>query len=188
MRAGILEQGTVDVLRAAGAGERTDRGGCGTTASNCASTGAATASPPTANGCGAGRSPGRRSRPRAPSCTSRCGADGSSRPSTPAHIAPPADAKGLNPAVGDVVTFARALTRRWRPGSTGLLDACSKTCLRRVWQAERFSYAMTTLLRRAPDATTAFQDRLRLARLERIASSRAAETDLAEAHTGFPLH
>ncbi|MFF4491417.1 4-hydroxybenzoate 3-monooxygenase [Streptomyces sp. NPDC001544] len=101
-----------------------------------------------------------------------------------AHIVPPTGAKGLNLAVGDVVTFARALTHRRETGSAELLDAYSETCLRRVWQAERFSYDMTTLLHRAPDATV-FEDRLQLARLERIASSRAAETDLAEAYTGF---
>ncbi|OIJ63014.1 4-hydroxybenzoate 3-monooxygenase [Streptomyces mangrovisoli] len=103
-----------------------------------------------------------------------------------AHIVPPTGAKGLNLAVGDVVTFARALEHERRTGSAELLDAYSATCLRRVWQAERFSYDMTTLLHRAPDATE-FEDRLQLARLERIASSRAAETDLAEAYTGFPL-
>lgn len=103
-----------------------------------------------------------------------------------AHIVPPTGAKGLNLAVGDVVTFARALTHRQESGSTALLDAYSETCLRRVWQAERFSYDMTTLLHRAPDATP-FEDRLQLARLERIASSRAAETELAEAYTGFPF-
>ncbi|MFF4018082.1 4-hydroxybenzoate 3-monooxygenase [Streptomyces sp. NPDC001843] len=101
-----------------------------------------------------------------------------------AHIVPPTGAKGLNLAVGDVVTFARALTHRRETGSAELLDLYSETCLRRVWQAERFSYDMTTLLHRAPD-TTVFEDRLQLARLERIASSRAAETDLAEAYTGF---
>ena len=104
-----------------------------------------------------------------------------------AHIVPPTGAKGLNLAVGDVVTFARALTHQKDTGSAELLDAYSETCLRRVWQAERFSYDMTTLLHRAPDATP-FEDRLQLARLERIASSRAAETDLAEGYTGFPLH
>ncbi|MFF4400804.1 4-hydroxybenzoate 3-monooxygenase [Streptomyces sp. NPDC001480] len=103
-----------------------------------------------------------------------------------AHIVPPTGAKGLNLAVGDVVTFARALTHRRDTGSAELLDAYSATCLRRVWQAERFSYDMTTLLHRAPDATP-FEDRLQLARLARIASSRAAETDLAEAYTGFPF-
>ncbi|MGP2436996.1 4-hydroxybenzoate 3-monooxygenase [Streptomyces sp. JW3] len=101
-----------------------------------------------------------------------------------AHIVPPTGAKGLNLAVGDVVTFARALTHRRATGSDELLDAYSATCLRRVWQAERFSYDMTTLLHRAPDAT-GFDGRLQLARLERIAGSRAAERDLAEAYTGF---
>ncbi|MBQ1089516.1 4-hydroxybenzoate 3-monooxygenase [Streptomyces sp. B93] len=103
-----------------------------------------------------------------------------------AHIVPPTGAKGLNLAVGDVVTFARALTRLTETGSADLLDAYSETCLRRVWQAERFSYDMTTLLHRAPDATP-FEDRLQLARLERVTDSRAAATDLAEAYTGFPL-
>ncbi|MGR4854828.1 4-hydroxybenzoate 3-monooxygenase [Streptomyces sp. LARHCF252] len=103
-----------------------------------------------------------------------------------AHIVPPTGAKGLNLAVGDVVTFARALTHRKETGSAELLDTYSQTCLRRIWQAERFSYDMTTLLHRAPGAT-GFEDRLQLARLERIASNRAAETDLAEGYTGFPF-
>jgi p-hydroxybenzoate 3-monooxygenase len=103
-----------------------------------------------------------------------------------AHIVPPTGAKGLNLAAGDVATFARALIHQQQTGSPELLDAYSQTCLRRVWQAERFSYDMTTLLHRAPGAT-AFEDRLQLARLERIVSSRAAETDLAEAYTGFPF-
>ncbi|WP_329526585.1 4-hydroxybenzoate 3-monooxygenase [Streptomyces sp. NBC_01462] len=103
-----------------------------------------------------------------------------------AHIVPPTGAKGLNLAVGDVVTFARALTHLGDTGSAERLDAYSETCLRRVWQAERFSYDMTTLLHRAPGAT-AFDDRIQLARLRRVATSRAAETDLAEGYTGFPL-
>ncbi|MEU6068438.1 4-hydroxybenzoate 3-monooxygenase [Streptomyces sp. NPDC047082] len=103
-----------------------------------------------------------------------------------AHIVPPTGAKGLNLAVGDVVTLARALAHEKETGSAELLDSYSATCLRRIWQAERFSYDMTTLLHRAPDAT-AFDDRLQLARLARIGASRAAETDLAEAYTGFPL-
>ncbi|MEU8745227.1 4-hydroxybenzoate 3-monooxygenase [Streptomyces parvulus] len=103
-----------------------------------------------------------------------------------AHIVPPTGAKGLNLAVGDVVTLARALVHRVATGSEELLDAYSATCLRRVWQAERFSYDLTTLLHRAPGATP-FDDRLQVARLDRIASSRAAETDLAEAYTGFPI-
>ncbi|MGW3667748.1 4-hydroxybenzoate 3-monooxygenase [Streptomyces sp. NPDC005141] len=103
-----------------------------------------------------------------------------------AHIVPPTGAKGLNLAVGDVVTFAGALVHLRDTGSAERLDAYSETCLRRVWQAERFSYDMTTLLHRDP-AATPFEDRIRAARLERITSSRAAARDLAEGYTGFPL-
>lgn len=103
-----------------------------------------------------------------------------------AHIVPPTGAKGLNLAVGDVVTFARALVELRDTGSDTRLEAYSQTCLRRVWQAERFSYAMTTMLHRAPDATP-FDDRIQLAQLDRITSSRSAEADLAESYTGFPL-
>ncbi|MGW2224611.1 4-hydroxybenzoate 3-monooxygenase [Streptomyces formicae] len=103
-----------------------------------------------------------------------------------AHIVPPTGAKGLNLAVGDVVTFARALVAYREKGDASRLDAYSDTCLRRVWQAERFSYAMTTMLHRAPDATP-FDDRIQLARLDRITTARSAETDLAESYTGFPL-
>ena len=94
-------------------------------------------------------------------------------------------ASGTGPLLYDVA--AAVLYAGGTETSAELLDAYSETCLRRVWQAERFSYDMTTLLHRAPDATP-FEDRLQLARLERIASSRAAETDLAEGYTGFPLH
>ncbi|MEW1779448.1 4-hydroxybenzoate 3-monooxygenase [Streptomyces sp. NPDC086777] len=103
-----------------------------------------------------------------------------------AHIVPPTGAKGLNLAVGDVVTLARALVHEKETGSPELLDAYSATCLRRVWQAERFSYDMTSMLHTGP-GDTPFDARLQLARLGRIASSRAAGTDLAEAYTGFPL-
>ncbi|MGW3195294.1 4-hydroxybenzoate 3-monooxygenase [Streptomyces sp. NPDC001118] len=103
-----------------------------------------------------------------------------------AHIVPPTGAKGMNLAVGDVVTLARALVHERDTGSPELLDSYSATCLRRIWQAQRFSCDMTAMLHPAPGATP-FDDRLQMARLERIASSRAAETELAEAYTGFPL-
>ncbi|MFF1715650.1 4-hydroxybenzoate 3-monooxygenase [Streptomyces sp. NPDC058268] len=103
-----------------------------------------------------------------------------------AHIVPPTGAKGLNLAVGDVVTFARALVERRDTGSDARLEAYSATCLRRVWQAERFSYAMTTMLHRAPGATP-FDDRIQFAQLDRITTARSAEADLAESYTGFPL-
>ncbi len=78
-----------------------------------------------------------------------------------AHIVPPIGAKGLNLAVGDVVTFARAFVHFRESGDPARLDSYSQTCLRRVWQAEPFSYAMTTMLHRAPGATP-FDDRIQL--------------------------
>ncbi|WP_016905835.1 4-hydroxybenzoate 3-monooxygenase [Streptomyces xiaopingdaonensis] len=103
-----------------------------------------------------------------------------------AHIVPPTGAKGLNLAVGDVVAFARGLAHERRTGSSRHLDAYSELCLRRVWQAERFSYSLTTVLHRDPEGTE-FDDRLQLARLDRIATARSAATHLAENYTGLPF-
>ncbi|MCC4320658.1 4-hydroxybenzoate 3-monooxygenase [Streptomyces malaysiensis] len=103
-----------------------------------------------------------------------------------AHIVPPTGAKGLNLAVSDVVTMARALIHHQETGSAELLDGYSRTCLRRVWQAERFSYFMTDTLHRRPDESP-FEDRERTARLERIASSPTASAELAENYVGLPL-
>ncbi|NIY68942.1 4-hydroxybenzoate 3-monooxygenase [Streptomyces malaysiensis] len=103
-----------------------------------------------------------------------------------AHIVPPTGAKGLNLAVSDVVTMARALIHHQETGSAELLDGYSRTCLRRVWQAERFSYFMTDTLHRRPDQSP-FEDRERIARLERIASSPTASAELAENYVGLPL-
>ncbi|NUH42315.1 4-hydroxybenzoate 3-monooxygenase [Streptomyces samsunensis] len=103
-----------------------------------------------------------------------------------AHIVPPTGAKGLNLAVSDVITMARALIHHQETGSAELLDGYSRTCLRRVWQAERFSYFMTDTLHRRPDESP-FEDRERIARLERIASSPTASAELAENYVGLPL-
>jgi p-hydroxybenzoate 3-monooxygenase len=103
-----------------------------------------------------------------------------------AHIVPPTGAKGLNLAVSDVRVLARAFTELHRTGSQRLLDAYSATCLSRVWQATRFSYDMTRMLHAQPDGD-AFEDRLQLARLRRIAASRHAAAELAANYTGLPL-
>lgn len=103
-----------------------------------------------------------------------------------AHIVPPTGAKGLNLAVADVVVLARALARWRETGGTELLDAYSDTCLRRVWRAEHFSYAMTTMLHTGP-AQSPFETKLQLSQLERIATSPHAAAELAENYTGLPL-
>ena len=103
-----------------------------------------------------------------------------------AHIVPPTGAKGMNLAVADVRVLARAITAFYRTGTTELLDGYSETCLRRVWRAEHFSWWMTSLLHRFPDATP-FQQRLQIAELDYITSSRAAATAFAENYVGFPF-
>lgn len=103
-----------------------------------------------------------------------------------AHIVPPTGAKGLNLAVSDVIILARAVERWHATGSTDLLDAYSDTCLRRVWRAEHFSYFMTTLLHPDP-GQGAFDTRLQLSQLHRIADSPHAAAELAENYVGIPL-
>jgi len=103
-----------------------------------------------------------------------------------AHIVPPTGAKGLNLAVSDVRVLARAFAELHRTKSGQLLDAYSDMCLARVWQATRFSYDMTKMLHAQPDGD-AFENRLQLARLRRIAASRHAAAELAANYTGLPL-
>ncbi|WP_434599472.1 4-hydroxybenzoate 3-monooxygenase [Streptomyces sp. A5-4] len=103
-----------------------------------------------------------------------------------AHIVPPTGAKGLNLAVSDVRVLARAFEHHRRTGSAELLDGYSDVCLRRVWQATRFSYDMTTMLHSRPD-DDAFDERVHLARLHRLAASGPATAELAENYTGLPL-
>lgn len=102
-----------------------------------------------------------------------------------AHIVPPTGAKGLNLAVADVRVLAEALTAHYRDGSDELLDAYSRTCLERVWQVQRFSNWMTTMLHRRP-GDDLFGHRMQLAELAYVAGSTAAATTLAENYVGLP--
>jgi p-hydroxybenzoate 3-monooxygenase len=103
-----------------------------------------------------------------------------------AHIVPPTGAKGMNLAVADVRVLARAFAEFYRTGRTELLDGYSAACLRRVWRAEHFSWWMTQLLHRFPDATP-FQRKLQISELDYVTSSRAAATALAENYVGLPF-
>ena len=102
-----------------------------------------------------------------------------------AHIVPPTGAKGLNLAASDVYYLSRALVAHYKDGRDDLLDAYSDTALRRVWKAERFSWWMTTLLHRFPDAS-AFDRRMQEAELDYVTGSLAARTALAENYVGLP--
>jgi p-hydroxybenzoate 3-monooxygenase len=100
-----------------------------------------------------------------------------------AHIVPPTGAKGMNLAVADVRVLSRALAEFYRSGRRDLLDQYSQTCLRRVWQVQRFSWWMTSLLHRF-ESETEFDRRRQLAELDYLTHSRAAATTLAENYVG----
>ena len=103
-----------------------------------------------------------------------------------AHIVPPTGAKGLNLAASDVGMLAQALTAYYKTGASDLIDSYSDRCLSRVWKAERFSWWMTSLLHRFPDADS-FSRRLQQAEFAYLSQSRAAQTALAENYIGLPL-
>ncbi|WP_428665987.1 4-hydroxybenzoate 3-monooxygenase [Reyranella sp.] len=103
-----------------------------------------------------------------------------------AHIVPPTGAKGLNLAASDVHYLCRALAAHYATGNDDLLRAYSVTALARVWKAERFSWWMTMLLHRLhPEAS--FEAQMQRAELDYLASSRAAQTVLAENYVGLPF-
>jgi p-hydroxybenzoate 3-monooxygenase len=101
-----------------------------------------------------------------------------------AHIVPPTGAKGLNLAVHDICVLAEAITASYG-GDASLLERYSDRCLRRVWRAEHFSWWMTSMLHRF-DTDDPFQDKLQLAQLHYVTSSRAAALSLAENYVGLP--
>ena len=103
-----------------------------------------------------------------------------------AHIVPPTGAKGLNLAAADVRFLAEALVAHYKTGRTDLLDGYSAKCLARVWKAQRFSWWMTSLTHRFPEASP-FERRAQAAELAYLTSSKAGQTTLAENYVGLPL-
>jgi p-hydroxybenzoate 3-monooxygenase len=103
-----------------------------------------------------------------------------------AHIVPPTGAKGLNLAIADVRVLAHAFEKFYRSGSRALLDGYSALCLRRVWNVQRFSWWMTSMLHRF-DGDSAFDRRRQRAELDYVTSSRVAATSLAENYVGLPI-
>ncbi|WP_027016043.1 4-hydroxybenzoate 3-monooxygenase [Comamonas composti] len=103
-----------------------------------------------------------------------------------AHIVPPTGAKGLNLAASDVGYLSRALVQYYKERSEAGIDGYSEQCLRRIWKAERFSWWMTSLMHRFPEAGS-FDAKVQEAELDYIVNSRAGSTSLAENYVGLPL-
>ena len=104
-----------------------------------------------------------------------------------AHIVPPTGAKGMNLALADDHFLTQALDAFYRRNDAAQLASYSRTCLHRVWKAQRFSWWMTSLLHRFHDEP-AFEHRRQLAELNYLAHSQAAQTCLAENYVGLPLN
>ena len=103
-----------------------------------------------------------------------------------AHIVPPTGAKGLNLAAADVRVLSQAFVSFFRSGDRALLDRYSEICLRQVWNAQRFSWWMTSLLHRLPNDGQ-FDRRRQTAELDYVVGSRAASQMLAENYVGLPF-
>ena len=103
-----------------------------------------------------------------------------------AHVVPPTGAKGMNLALADVHFLAEALRAKYHHNDESKLAAYSATCLGRIWNAQRFSAWMTSLLHRCEDASS-FEHKRQQAELEYLMNSRAAATALAENYVGLPL-
>jgi p-hydroxybenzoate 3-monooxygenase len=103
-----------------------------------------------------------------------------------AHIVPPTGAKGLNLAVSDVLVLSRAIAEFYKSGRKDLLQDYSRTCLRRVWKVQRFSWWMTSILHLF-NTDNAFDRRRQQAELDYVTSSRAGAQTLAENYVGLPM-
>jgi len=103
-----------------------------------------------------------------------------------AHIVPPTGAKGLNLAVSDIHYLSRGLVAHYQERDSGLLGRYSEDALARVWKAERFSWWFTSMIHRFEDDGS-FGQRIQEAEFDFLASSRAAQTALAENYVGLPF-
>jgi p-hydroxybenzoate 3-monooxygenase len=103
-----------------------------------------------------------------------------------AHIVPPTGAKGLNLAASDVHYAAEALIGFFKRGGGDAVAGYSDRALARVWKAERFSWSLTRLMHRFPEDGP-FERAMQVAELDYIASSRAAQTSIAENYVGLPV-
>lgn len=102
-----------------------------------------------------------------------------------AHIVPPTGAKGLNLAASDVNTLYRLMVKVYHEGRTDLIPNYSRTCLKRVWKAERFSWWMTSMLHRFTEEED-FTTRMQQAEIDYVTSSEAGLKTIAENYVGLP--
>ena len=103
-----------------------------------------------------------------------------------AHIVPPTGARGLNSAGSDIYYLYNALIDHYVRGDARGLDNYSARALARVWKAQRFSWWLTSLLHRFPQASP-YERKLQATELNYLFSSDKALGSLAENYVGLPF-
>jgi p-hydroxybenzoate 3-monooxygenase len=103
-----------------------------------------------------------------------------------AHIVPPTGAKGMNLAAADVRVLAAAFADHFNRNDEIKLHNYSDTCLRRIWQAQSFSWWLTGLLHSDVHRHT-FNLRRQSAEIDYLTTSRAAMASFAENFCGLPF-
>ncbi|MBT5187948.1 MAG: 4-hydroxybenzoate 3-monooxygenase [Kordiimonadaceae bacterium] len=102
-----------------------------------------------------------------------------------AHIVPPTGAKGLNTAAGDVHTLYSILTKVYAEGRSELTEKYSQTCLRRVWDGERFSWWMSNLLHKF-EGKSAFEEKMHKSELDYYLRTETGQKIIADQYVGLP--
>lgn len=102
-----------------------------------------------------------------------------------AHIVPPTGAKGLNLAASDVYYLHEGLVAFYARNSSDGIDAYSQRALARIWQAMRFSWSLTMMMHRFPEASD-YERRMQDTDLAQIETSATARRLMAENYTGLP--
>lgn len=109
-----------------------------------------------------------------------------------AHIVPPTGAKGLNSAAADVATLYKILTRVYQQNDPDCIQQYSAIALRRVWNAERFSWWMSNMLHtyaqvdHIEGVSAATFSRFMDSELAYYLSSEAGRRVIAEQYVGLP--
>ncbi|MBM4526828.1 4-hydroxybenzoate 3-monooxygenase [Rhodococcus hoagii] len=103
-----------------------------------------------------------------------------------AHTVPPTGAKGLNLAVADVYVLSKGMAEFFETGDRGRLDSYTETVLPRIWRTQHFSWWMSSMMHRLPDAS-GFDHKRQVAELDMVTRSVAGRTLLAENYVGTPL-
>jgi len=100
-----------------------------------------------------------------------------------AHIVPPTGAKGLNLASSDVNYLYRILLKVFKENKPEATAQYSALCLRRIWQAERFSWWMTNMLH---DFGDVFDRKIMDAELAYYTGTEEGLRVIAEQYVGLP--